>query len=680
MNPFYLNAFPLSTLSLFFLLASCQPAPIINQPEVKATTVNLIQDQGLNFKDLNKNGTLDPYEDWRNSSEIRASDLVSKMTLEEKIGFMIISTIRMKNEGGFGGPPSDQPIGDEFNETDMVTEQNFFTRVPMSDPFMSSAGTTKAIQEFHERHFILRANPEVKTLATWHNRLQSFCEAQPLGIPAIIASNPRNHVVSDAAVGLSLGKTVFSQWPGELGLSATRDLELIQTFADIARQEWRAVGLRKGYMYMADLSTEPRWQRIEGTFGEDPEWVAQVISAVVKGFQGPALSSTSVALTTKHFPGGGATAGGQDPHFKWGRKALFEGGAFERHLIPFKAAIEAGTSAIMPYYSFPLHTPYDTLGFAFNKPILTDLLRKELGFNGIINSDTGPIRMMPWGVENRSVEERYVLALKAGINLFSGSADPTALLETVRKHEELLPLVDDSVRRLLIEKFELGLFENPYVDVDEAESVVGQLAFQEMAKEAHQKSIVLLRNQTSTTGAFLPLATNTKLYVEIAGKVPTIDSANGNEYPFEWVSTPEEADVLLFWVLPKGKSLFESKGQPISIQLSDNKVDTAPLQKWINQKPTILAINYTNPWVIDELYNENTPNVKGVLATFGTTLEALLDVVSGKVNPTGKMPFTTPLSSSAVESQKADIPGYEEKLPYALFQYKEGLSYETPIP
>ena len=481
-------------------------------------------------------------------------------------------------------------------------------------------------------------------------------------------------------MGLSLGKTVFSQWPGELGLSATRDLELIQTFADMARQEWRAVGLRKGYMYMADLSTEPRWQRIEGTFGEDPEWVAQVISAVVKGFQGPALSSTSVALTTKHFPGGGATSGGQDPHFKWGRKALFEGGAFERHLIPFKAAIEAGTSAIMPYYSFPLHTPYDTLGFAFNKPILTDLLRKELGFNGIINSDTGPIRMMPWGVENRSVEERYVLALKAGINLFSGSADPTALLETVRKHEELLPLVDDSVRRLLIEKFELGLFENPYVDVDEAESVVGQLAFQEMAKEAHQKSIVLLRNQTSTTGAFLPLATNTKLYVEIAGKVPTIDSANGNEYPFEWVSTPEEADVLLFWVLPKGKSLFESKGQPISIQLSDNKVDTASLQKWINQKPTILAINYTNPWVIDELYNENTPNVKGVLATFGTTLEALLDVVSGKVNPTGKMPFTTPLSSSAVESQKADIPGYEEKLPYALFQYNEGLSYETPIP
>ncbi|MGA0212964.1 MAG: glycoside hydrolase family 3 C-terminal domain-containing protein [Flavobacteriaceae bacterium] len=136
----------------------------------------------------------------------------------------------------------------------------------------------------------------------------------------------------------------------------------------------------------------------------------------------------------------------------------------------------------------------------------------------------------------------------------------------------------------------------------------------------------------------------------------------------------------MFWVLPKGKSLFESKGQPISIQLSDNKVDTAPLQKWINQKPTILAINYTNPWVIDELYNENTPNVKGVLATFGTTLEALLDVVSGKVNPTGKMPFTTPISSSAVESQKADIPGYEEKLPYALFQYNEGLSYETPIP
>ncbi|MEK9741112.1 MAG: glycoside hydrolase family 3 N-terminal domain-containing protein, partial [Flavobacteriaceae bacterium] len=287
MNSLYFNLVSLRFLLLILLLASCQPALKVKQPELKVTSVNLIQEQGFNFKDLNKNGILDFYEDWRNSSEVRAADLVSKMSLEEKIGFMIISTIRMENEGGFGGSPSEYPIGDGFNETDIVTEQNFFTRVPMAEPFMSSAGTTKAIQDFHERHFILRSNPDVKTLASWHNLLQSFCEAQPLGIPAIIASNPRNHVVSDAAVGLSLGKTVFSQWPGELGLSATRDLDLIQTFADMARQEWRAVGLRKGYMYMADLSTEPRWQRIEGTFGEDPEWVAQVISAVVKGFQGP---------------------------------------------------------------------------------------------------------------------------------------------------------------------------------------------------------------------------------------------------------------------------------------------------------------------------------------------------------------------------------------------------------
>ena len=672
-----LNLQRLKAYGLFaglFVLFSCQTEPQIKQVALQSKSVKLLEKDGFQFKDLNANAQLDPYEDWRLSPSARAADLLDQMTLEQKVGFMLISTIRMENEPGFGARAEDTPpIGEGFNEKDVESDINFFTRVPLDDKFLSAAGTTKAVRDFHGRHFILRANPKVTTLANWQNNLQALCETQPLGIPAIIASNPRNHTTSDASVGLSLGKTAFSQWPGELGLSASRDLNLISQFADIARQEWRAVGLRKGYMYMADLSTEPRWQRIEGTFGEDPQWVAQVMRTLVTGFQGARLGDHSVALTTKHFPGGGATEGGQDPHFKWGRREIFEGGAFEKHLIPFKAAIDAGTSAIMPYYSFPVHTPYDTLGYAFNKPVLTDLLRNKLGFQGIINSDTGPIRMMPWGVENLNVRERYKLALEAGINLFSGSADPAQLLATVKENPELMPLVDDSVQRLLIEKFQLGLFENPYVEATAAEKIVGNPEFIQAAHNAHQKSIVLLRNETLENAPVLPLKPKTKLYVEVAEQ-PIADL--GAFKDLSLVSSPEEADVLLFWIVPKGKSLFQSKGQPISLRLSDNKVKVDRIKQLSAQKPTLLAINYTNPWVIDEIYSSTTPQVKGVLATFGTTLEALLDIVSGAASPEAKMPFSTPISEKAVDQQKADVPGFEEQEEnYALFHYDEGMSF-----
>ncbi len=109
---------------------------------------------------------------------------------------------------------------------------------------------------------------------------------------------------------------------------------------------------------MADLSTEPRWQRVDGTFGENAEWAASMIREIVLGFQGTSLSNTSVAMTTKHFPGGGAGKGGQDPHFPWGKSEIFPGKMFENNLIPFKAAIDAGTSAIMPYYSMPSGTEF----------------------------------------------------------------------------------------------------------------------------------------------------------------------------------------------------------------------------------------------------------------------------------------------------------------------------------
>jgi len=676
--------FIVSMLCLLAIVGISQKSTVNKKPQpfVGYKTVQILNLEGFQFKDLNKNGKLDKYEDWRLSNDARAKDLLTKMSVEDKVGFMLISTSRLKSERSAQiNAETDNTIkpSSDLNEEDQVSTTNIFNRKPLVVPMMSSVGATKGITKFHLRHFIFRANVNARLTAEWTNKLQALAETDGLGIPVIIASNPRNHITKDASIGLSVGATTFSNWPGELGLSAMRDLKLVREFANIARQEWAAVGLRKGYMYMADLSTEPRWQRIEGTFGENAEWVAKMITEVVLGFQGTKLSSSSVAMTTKHFPGGGAGVGGQDPHFDWGKFEHFPGNMFQNNLIPFKAAIKAGTSAIMPYYSIPKDTKYQQVAYAYNKQVIHDLLRDSLGFKGIINSDTGPIDMMPWGVEDITIVERYKKALEAGVNLFSGTGDPSKLLETVKSGAVDMKLVDNSVYRLLMEKFELGLFENPYVDEAAAEKIVGNIKFQASANLAMRKSIVLLRNEIQS----LPLKPKTKIYFESyfqrrgAASPSVVYQPKINNYNVEFVKTPEEADYVLLWLTPGSKSLFQSDGSPIYLSMSKNAVDVKYVNTLTAKKPTILVINYTNPWVIDEIYNSQTiKNIKGVIATFGTTNEALLDVVLGKFNPTGKMPFTTPISESAVGKQLSDVPGYLKGKDYALFKFDEGISYK----
>ncbi len=666
----------LSFIVIFTLVSCSKKKTEQKQPELGYRTVKVLTIDGFQFKDLNKNGRLDKYEDWRLPYEERSTDLVSKMSLEEKAGFMLISTTRMENDWAFEAPKNKLPVGSGFNEEDLVMDINMFTKKKLEYPNMSAAGTSKAVKKHHQRHFILRANPPAQTIAEWANNLQALCESNGLGIPAIVASNPRNHITMDASKGLSMGKTVFTQWPGELGLAAMRDFELTRQFAETARNEWTAVGLRKGYMYMADLATEPRWQRIEGTFGEDADLAAKMMREVVLGFQGDSLNPSSVALTTKHFPGGGATEGGQDPHFDWGKREVFEGGMLANNLIPFKAAIKAGTSSIMPYYSYPVNTKYPQVAYAFNKPVLQGLLRGELGFKGIINSDTGPIDMMPWGVETLSLHERYKMAIEAGVNIFSGTADPTILIETLVQNPELMPSVDESVHRLLMEKFKLGLFENPYVDAEKANTETGKDEYQEKAALAMRKSIVLLRNADANGKKSLPLAPKTKVYFEKhSNKSSQIIKQQNTPNNIELVDSPEKADVNLVWLVPSPKSLFESDGSPLFVSLSKNGIDTQHINKLVASTPTILVINYTNPWAIDEVYNHEKSNIIGVLATFGTTNGALLDVVSGEFNPGGKMPFSTPVNEDAAQNQKADVPGYMEGEGYALFNFNEGLSY-----
>ena len=666
-------------IALLFSCSSNKVSKSLVQPALGSRTVDILKVNGLQFKDLNKNHKLNKYEDWRLPIDERVQDLVSQMTIEEKIGFMLISTTRMGGDNVFGTPDlrgAKAEITSGFNEEDVVSQVNMFTRKPIPYPQMSSSGTTKGVMERHLRHFILRANTPAKVIAEWSNNLQALCETSRLGIPAIVASNPRNHVTTDASVGLSVGTTAFSKWPGELGIAAMRDLKLTREFAEISAKEWCAVGLRKGYQYMADMATEPRWQRVEGTFGEDADLTSSIITEIVLGFQGTKLGSHSVALTTKHFPGGGPQMGGQDSHFEWGKFAHYPGGMFEYHVKPFKAAIDAGTSSIMPYYSAPKGKEFEEVGFSYNKAIIQDLLRGKLGFKGIINSDTGPIDMMPWGVEKLTIQERYQKALLAGVDIFSGTADPTLLLEVVKKGMVTEARINESIARLLKEKYDLGLFENPYVDVAAAEKLVGNAEFQKRADLALRKSIVLLRNDAK----LLPLSKKTKIYFEsyfnngrdsTPSKVLQPKGYNAN---FEFVATKAAADVVILWLKPSSspRGLFGSKGDPIDLSLSKNSINVDYVNSVMASKPTILALNFTNPWVINEI---DKGNAKTILATFGTTPDAVLDIVTGAFKPTGKMPFTTPVSQKVVEENQSDVPGFMKPKGYALFKFGDGLSY-----
>lgn len=688
--------------SMVFLLASCAGGKkSAEQPVLGTRSVSLIDESGLQFKDLNRNGELDPYEDWRLTPEERSLDLLSKMSVEEKAGFMLINTLNMV------GTQRAEASGGELTASDLDEGQNYGTLVgPMGGNtpnqrtgnapnqeggdqgqqligrMNAGAGTSRMVKEYHNRHFILRSNESARVIAEWNNKLQELCEAEPLGIPAIITSNPRNHITTNASVGTSLNATVFTAWPGELGLSATRDLPLIRDFADMSREEWLAAGIRKGYMYMADLATEPRWSRVNGTLGESPEWVADAIRQIVLGFQGEELGPSSIALTTKHFPGGGSGKDGQDSHFDWGKEEVYPGGRFYDNLLPFRAAVDAGTSAIMPYYSLPSGTEFEEVGYAYNKGVLQDVLRGQLGFKGIINTDTGPLSGMAWGVEDLSMPERYKKIIEAGSNLFSGVSDPSDLLGVINGGLVDMTLIDNSVLLLLEEKFRLGLFENPYVDPDAAEVIVGNNNFRERASQAMRESIVLLRNEDNT----LPVKSGTRVYFESLqasgrGNEPgqqNILLDNDGSYDLEFVDNPEDADLAVLWIMPSGNALFGGGGPtPVLLSLSNNNVDVDYVNSIASQKPTVLIINYNSPWVIDEIYDDaNKGNITGVLATFGTTQDAMLDVLTGKFNPAGKMPFSTPVSDEAVENQLEDVPGYLEPEGYALFDFDEGISYQ----
>ncbi len=610
-------------------------------------TAPLLTVDGMTFRDLNDNGRLDVYEDTRRPIEERVEDLLSQMTLEEKCGQMMQPMINAGKDGGLVETPSG----------------------------MSPRTTTERVVGRHISHFNLVFSGDAESVAEWNNNLQRLAERTRLGIPVTISTDPRHSTGENPATGILMEG--FSQWPDPLGLAATRDEDLVQRFGDVARREYRAVGISSALHPMADLATEPRWSRMAGTFGEDAELSGRMTAAYIRGFQGESIDHESVACMVKHFPGGGPQEDGLDPHFDWGKRQVYPGDNFEYHLSPFVAAFEAGVEQVMPYYGIPVGQTSEDVAMGFNTDIITGMLRERYGFNGVVCTDwqiaeghkiLGGIEVMgarAWGVEELSVPERYAKAIGAGVDQFGGQESPHHLVELVRSGKVTEGRIDESVRRILAVKFKLGLFDDPYVSVAAAASAVGTDEFRELGRGAQRKSVVLLKNGQLPDGTpALPLLERPKLYVE------NVAAELAGRYG-DLVATPQEADFAVLRLNtpyePKGRGFLARLFHHGDLDFKGEERDH--ILEVLRSVPTVVDIHLERAAVIPEI----AEHAVGLLATFGVTDEVVMDAVFGAFDPTGKLPIELPSSMEAVRAQQEDVP-FDSTDP--LFEFGHGLTYE----
>jgi beta-glucosidase len=573
----------------------------------------------------------------------RVEILLSQMTLEEKAGLFFHTMITIGEDGALAEA---NPMFGIASTENMVIQQ----RLTHFNVFGTAASATQ--------------------MAQWHNRLQDLAASTRLGIPVTLSTDPHHSFTENPGAAMLAGP--FSQWPEPLGFGAIGDEALIERFGDIARQEYTAVGLRVALHPQIDLATEPRWARQVATFGEDAELTSRLAAAYIRGFQGATLGPDSVATMTKHFPGGGPQKDGEDPHFTYGREQVYPGDNCGYHLKPFEAAIDAGTSQIMPYYGMPVGTEYEEVGFGFNKSVITGLLRERFGFDGIVCTDWGllsdaaiagePFPARAWGVEHLSVRDRMMKVLNAGADQFGGESIPETLIELVRSGAISEERLDTSARRLLREKFVLGLFDQPYVDVERASILVGNDDFRAAGDAAQRAAITLLTNGADSP--VLPLARGLKVYLQ------NVDPAVASEYATV-VETPEEADVAIVRIqapFEQRQTMFENFFHAGSLDFPDATV--AELVKLADTVPTVLDVFLDRPAILTPLAHE----VAALLADFGASNRALLDVVFGVSSPQGSLPMDLPASMAAVYASRPDVP-FDTADP--LFRFGHGLRYQA---
>lgn len=640
-------------LSLLLILFAAfyfnRAIPVWSAESKTGPRAEILMVENLEFRDLNKNGTLDLYEDSRVPVDERVEDLLSQMTLEEKAGLFYHSFIFPGKNGELAGPLS------------------LANLLPVQDGLFNK----------HMHFYNLYEIPEGIDAARWLNKIQELAERTRLGIPVTFSSDPRHTAMKEgAAVGVhTIG---FSHWTEPIGFAAIADTAFTRKFGEIAAAEYRAIGIHSALHPMVDLATEPRWGRISGTFGEDAGLSAALGAAYIRGFQGDSLTNSSIAVMTKHFPGGGPQKDGWDAHFWYGKDQAYPGDYFDHHLIPFIAAIEANTAQMMPYYGVPVGQTGEDVAFGFNREIITGLLREELGFEGIICTDWGLINSLTlfgfelmqhrgFGVEHLTPEGRTLKAIQAGVDQFGGESTPDHIVNLVNNGELTEERIDQSVRRLLRQKFQLGLFDNPFVEIETLEEKLATDEAVRLGYESQLRSQVLLSNREMNGTPLLPLPEG-ELSLFIEGLNPDAASSYATI-----VDSPDDADVIILNLDPPhdpgygtimGINIFR-EGR---LYYTPEELDS--FMELIHLKPTVITTYLERPAILTEIVQE----AGAVLVNFGSTDEAIFEILFGRFNPQGKLPFDMPSDWDSVLNQYEDVP-FDMENP--LFRFGYGLSYQT---
>ncbi len=632
----------------FAILMGCNDSKnkIIPLPEVvKAKSQVLLKTGKGTFRDLNKNGKLDPYEDDRQPIEVRVENLLGQMNLDEKAGMLFINGVPVSTDAQLDG--KEGLVG-------------FVATLP---PITENMAIRKM------NHFNIWDIPSDLTIfAKWYNNAQNFAEKTRLGIPVTIASDPRHHYNQNTAVDSMPGFTQFCEMPG---FAAIGDEKLVKDFANIVRREYLAIGIREALHPQVDLVTEPRWARINGSFSEDAALTSRLLKPYIEGLQGDTLNH-GVACMTKHFPGGGPQKEGLDPDFSFHKGQIYPGNNFDYHLIPFETAFESNTAGIMPYYGVPTDQTDENVAMAYNKTIITSLLREKYNYEGVVCTNWGLITDIPlgpeavwdaraWGVEHLNVAERVLKVIDAGCDQFGGESRPELVLQLVDEGRLKEKRIDQSVRRLLQQKFELGLFDNPFVDEKQTLKILGSKTSKALGEKTQKAAMTLLKNESSV----LPLTPKKhKVYLKnidstiVAKYAQVVTDPKLADFAIIRINTPwypVETDNFIAATFHHGDLDFKGEAKKEILDL-------------LKTTPTIVNIYLDRPAVIPEI----AKSAAALIADFGASDTSVCEVLFGNSNPIGNLPFEMPSSMEAVRNQKTDVP-YDSKDP--LFAFGFGLSY-----
>ena len=505
------------------------------------------------------------------------------------------------------------------------------------------------------RFIALRMTPSPRATAIVLERLQGLARRTGSRLPIVFSTDPRHSFIDNALAAHSAQGV--SQWPENIGLGAIGDEELVRKYGEIVRRDYLEMGIRMALHPQIDLATEPRWARQAQSFSSDSAETSRLLASFLAGLQGPRLGPTSVAATVKHFPGGGPQLDGEDPHFPYGREQVYPAGRFEEHLAPFRVAIEAGAGAIMPYYGMPVGLRLDgrqveEVGFAFNRQIITGLLREELGYDGVVLTDFGlvtdvtvagkPFPAKAWGVESLSPVERVGRLFAAGVDQLGGEGD-VGLLQAAVERGLLAPeRVAQSAARVIRLMSMLGLGD-PQQSTLIGPPDVPRRGDVRLGREAQARSLVVLDNGPSDSET-LPLAGSHRVHL-----FGVSDAA----LPAGWSpAEPAEADVAIVRI----SAPFEHRDQFfLESGMQQGTLDFPPeivshVLSLSESLPVVLVVHLSRPAILTPFVG----HVAAIVADFGISDDVLMGVLSGRSPADGRLPFELPSSMRAVRDSSPD--------------------------